>query len=68
MLDATYINRRPSTSKQYHTVEQIAQACLAEARNNPERAIALAGRHAHGATLRAVVAAIGSELLRRWGR
>jgi hypothetical protein len=47
-----------------HTPEEIARACLAAARNNPERAIALAGRHAHGAKMRAVVAAIGTALLR----
>jgi hypothetical protein len=44
--------------------EQLAHDCLTEARNNPKRAIALAGRYAHGARLRATIAAIGSALLR----
>jgi hypothetical protein len=69
MLDVTYINRRPPTSKRdritsHSTPEQIAQDCLAAARGNPERAILLAGRHAHGAKMRAVVAAIGTAFLR----
>jgi hypothetical protein len=44
--------------------EDIARACLATAGNNPERAIALASGYAHGARLRATIAAIGSALLR----
>jgi hypothetical protein len=46
------------------TPEQLAHDCLAEACNNPERAIALASRYAHGARMRATVAAIGSAFLR----
>jgi hypothetical protein len=46
------------------TPEQIARRCLAEAHNNPDRAIALAGRYARGGKLRATVAAIGTGLLR----
>lgn len=73
MLDVVHINRRRIAGKHdritaHRTPEQIAQACLAAARGNPERAILFAGRHAHGAKLRAAVAAIGSELLRRGGR
>jgi hypothetical protein len=47
-----------------NTPKALARQCLAEAANNPERAIALAGRRAHGAKLRAVVAAIADALLR----
>jgi len=43
------------------TPEQIARECLAAAHNNRERAIALAGKRARGAKLRAVVRAIGNE-------
>jgi hypothetical protein len=45
------------------TPEQLAHDCLAEARN-PERAIALASRYAHGARLRATIAAIANAFLR----
>jgi hypothetical protein len=44
--------------------DQIAQRCLAEAGNDPDRATRLVGRYAHGARQRATVAAIGSALLR----
>ena len=49
------------------TPEQLAHDCLEEARNNPERAIALAGRYAHGTRLKATIAAIGTAFLRREG-
>jgi hypothetical protein len=45
------------------TPREIAKRCLADAGNNPDRAIALAGRHARGARLRATVVAIGDALL-----
>jgi hypothetical protein len=48
----------------HRTPERIARECLAEAGNNPDRAITLAGRRARGATLRATVAAIGTAFLR----
>jgi hypothetical protein len=69
MPDTAYINRRSTASKRdwgagHCTPEQIARECLAEACNNPDRAIALAGKRARGAKLRATVVAIGSALLR----
>jgi hypothetical protein len=47
-----------------NTPKELARQCLAEAHNNPQRAISLAGKRAHGARLRAVVMAIGDALLR----
>jgi hypothetical protein len=65
MLNTTaYIKRQPSTSKRDLTPEQLARACLAEARGIRNKAIALAGKHARGAKLRAVVREIGNALLR----
>lgn len=59
-------DRKPSPSVGHHTSSaQLARLCLAEARKNPHRAAALAARHVRGATLRAVIAAIGSAILRR---
>jgi hypothetical protein len=49
------------------TPEQLAHDCLAEARNNPEQAIALARCRAHGRELRATIAAIGTAFLRGEG-
>ena len=46
------------------TVAQLAQRCIEEAANDSTRAVRLAGRYARGAKARAVVAAIGSTLLR----
>jgi hypothetical protein len=43
-----------------HSIEHTAQRCLAEAGNNPDRAIKLAGKYARGAKLRAVVVAIAN--------
>jgi hypothetical protein len=45
------------------TPEQLADDCLAEARNNPERAITLAGIYAHGGRWRATVVASGHAFL-----
>jgi hypothetical protein len=45
------------------TPEQVAQECLAAARNNRDRALVLAGKRTHGARQRAVVRAIGNALL-----
>jgi len=58
------INRRPTASKRDRSPAQLAAECLAEIDNDPERAIALAGKCARGAKLRAVHAAIGNTLLR----
>jgi hypothetical protein len=55
---------QPHAYKIHPSPDRLARQCLAEARNNPDRAIALAGRHARGATLRATIAAIGTALLR----
>jgi len=46
------------------TPRQLAEQCLAEARNNPDKAIALAGKRARGWKLRATVVVIGNALLR----
>lgn len=46
------------------TPAQIAAKCLAETGNDLDRALALAGKRARGAKLRAVVVAI-SDALRR---
>ena len=70
---ATQPSKRSTKSSQRRTPEQIARACIAEARNNPmfgsscstDRAIALAGRYAHGAKLRWVIRAIGEALNRK---
>ena len=43
---------------------QIAQRCLTEAGNDPDRATRLVGRYAHGGRQRAAVAVIGKALLR----
>lgn len=72
MLDIAYINRRTTVSKRdqvtvHRTPEQIAQGCLTEARNNPDKAIALARCRAHGRELRATIAAIGTAFLRGEG-
>ena len=57
----------PVTGKVYTvagTPDLIARACLAEAHNDPDRAVRLAGKRARGANLRAVIREIGNALLR----
>jgi hypothetical protein len=68
MLD---INRRSGAGKHGRKVqnftatpEQLAHDCLAEARNDPDRAVAIAAMYAHGRRLRATHAAIGTAFLR----
>jgi hypothetical protein len=46
------------------TPAELARQCLAEAHNDPDRAIALAGKRARGAKLRATYAVIGNALMR----
>jgi hypothetical protein len=47
-----------------NTPVQIARACLAAAHDDAQRAIALAGKFARGATLRAVIMTVGTMILR----
>jgi hypothetical protein len=70
--DIVHINRRFAAGKRdqvagHRTPEQLARACLVEARSDPDKAIALARRHVHGRELRATIAAIGSAFLRASG-
>jgi hypothetical protein len=64
MLTVGHINKRFTIGKHDPTPEQIARQCLAAARSDPGRAIALARRCLRGAQLRATLTAIASALLR----
>jgi hypothetical protein len=57
--------RKVHSGYEPRSIEQVARECLAEAHNDPERAIALAGRHARGAKLRAVHMRIATVLLQK---
>ena len=47
----------------YASPKQLALRCLADSRNDPDRAVALASRYAHGHRLREVITAIGNAWL-----
>jgi hypothetical protein len=47
----------------YASPKQLALRCLADCRNDPDRAVALAGRYAHGHRLREVITAISNAWL-----
>jgi hypothetical protein len=47
----------------HYSAKQLALQCLADTHNDPDRAVALAGRYAHGRRLRETIAAIGNAWL-----
>jgi hypothetical protein len=62
--DTAHLHHPHLADKHALTPKQLARVCLAEGRNNPDRAIAFARRRASGTRLRATIAAIAGTLLR----